>query len=98
LQDTKERGKAMKTYGIEFMCNKCREVHHVQGNMTRILGNIQEYGWPICLECGGYMEECVVESKDYLQTLRHILDMAEENTKGIDGYEQIAEWARNALG
>lgn len=29
-----------------------------------------------------------------LQTLRHILDLAEENMKGIDGYEQIAEWAR----
>lgn len=25
-------------------------------------------------------------------TLTHILDLAQENTKGCDGYEQIAEW------
>lgn len=31
------------------------------------------------------------------KTLTHILDLAEECTKGMDGYEQIAEWAKNAL-
>ena len=32
-----------------------------------------------------------------IQTLKHILNLAEENMKGMDGYEQIAEWARNQL-
>ncbi len=32
------------------------------------------------------------------QTLKHILDLAEENMKGQDGYEMIAEWARKAIG
>ena len=31
------------------------------------------------------------------ETLQKILDLAEENTKGIDGYDDIAEWARNAI-
>jgi hypothetical protein len=29
--------------------------------------------------------------------LSHIRDMAIENTKGLDGYDQIAEWADKAL-
>ena len=31
------------------------------------------------------------------ETMRHIADLAEENTKGIDGYEMIAELAKTAL-
>lgn len=32
------------------------------------------------------------------QTLKHIRDLAEENAKGMDGYEQIAEWAKKVVG
>lgn len=39
-----------------------------------------------------------LEQRDeLLQTMRHILDLADEQAKGIDGYEQIAEWARSAI-
>lgn len=31
------------------------------------------------------------------KTLKHILDLAEENTKGLDGYGMIAEWAHKAI-
>lgn len=36
-------------------------------------------------------------NEEIIQTLKHIQDLAEENTKGMDGYEQIAEWARNQI-
>ena len=29
-----------------------------------------------------------------LEVLEHILKLADENAKGMDGYEQIAEWSR----
>ena len=32
-----------------------------------------------------------------IETLQHILDLAAENTKGQDGYEMIAEWARHIV-
>ena len=31
------------------------------------------------------------------EALAYILDLADENAKGQDGYEQIAEWSRAAL-
>ena len=39
----------------------------------------------------------IAAAPEMLECLRHILDLADENAKGIDGYEQIAEWSRNLL-
>ena len=39
----------------------------------------------------------IAAALEMLECLRHILDLADENAKGIDGYEQIAEWSRNLL-
>ena len=39
----------------------------------------------------------IATAPDMLQTLRYILDLAEEDSKGIDGYGMIAEWARNQI-
>ena len=39
----------------------------------------------------------IAAAPEMLECLRHIFDLADESAKGIDGYEQIAEWSRNLL-
>ena len=39
----------------------------------------------------------IAASPEMLECLRRIFDLADESAKGIDGYEQIAEWSRNLL-
>lgn len=34
---------------------------------------------------------------ELIETLQYILELAQENMRGLDGYEMIAEWARNAI-
>lgn len=39
----------------------------------------------------------IAAAPELLKTLEYILDIAHENSKGIDGYEQIIEWAQKAI-
>ena len=41
--------------------------------------------------------ETAAERDRLREALAYILDLADENAKGQDGYEQIAEWSRAAL-
>src|SRR3990167_5959705 len=39
----------------------------------------------------------IAAAPDLLETLRHILSLADENAKGVDGYELISQWASKAI-
>lgn len=42
-------------FDIKFTCSRsvseCDEVHHMKGNISDIVDNMYESGWPLCPEC-----------------------------------------------
>jgi transcription elongation factor Elf1 len=56
-----EKHASNHVFDIEFTCDECEEVQHINEKISDILSELSDSGWPICPECGHDMEFSVVE-------------------------------------